>query len=73
MFEKIKRLFSAEPEYTSTRTRVHKKQHSKSNHYWLVVKYDGWTNAIQVPFGTTDSQVKELEKTMVKYIQINKK
>lgn len=64
MFEKIKDLFKGAPKYTTSTTRVHKKQHARANHVHLVIGYkrvtkEGtqvYSNACQIPFGTTDEQ-----------------
>ena len=69
MFEKIKKLFFPEPPYVAVRTRVHRKKHAKLNHYWLVVSCNQMQNAVQLPNGTSEQKIKEVEKMLVKQIR----
>ncbi len=69
MFEKIKKLFTPEPPYVAVRTRVHRKNHAKLNHYWLIVTCNQMQNAVQVPNGTSEQKIKEVEKMLVKQIR----
>lgn len=75
MFEKIKRIFKQERElpYTSETTRVHKKQHAKAGHVFLIVKVKAksaiYTSQIQLPFGVSDEQKLEVEKRLVGDLQ----
>jgi len=74
MFEKIKSLFKGENNnYTSETTRVHKKQHAKANHSYLVIRHIvgkiSYTNFCQIPFGISDDQKKEVEQILWKQLK----
>ena len=69
MFNALKKLFFPEPPYVAVRTRVHRKNHAKLNHYWLVVSCNQMQNAVQVPNGTSEQKIKEVEKMLVKQIR----
>lgn len=68
MFEKLKALFFPEPPYVAVRTRVHRKNHAKLNHYWLIVTCNQMQNAVQLPHDTSEQKIKEVEKMLVKQI-----